>query len=128
MAMNLSTDQILSALDQLSSEELQRLVPRVIAMGASRRAPQLPPEESKLLDRVEEGLPDALKVRLKELQGKRDDSSLTEAEAVELLGLSDQAEKLHAQRLAALAELAKLRGTTLPGLMDQLGIIFPDNA
>jgi hypothetical protein len=35
---------------------------------------------------------------------------------------------LHAERLAALADLAKLRGVTLPALMDQLGIRFPDNS
>jgi hypothetical protein len=39
MATNLSSDQILSALEQLSSAELERLVPRVIALGAARRAP-----------------------------------------------------------------------------------------
>jgi hypothetical protein len=128
MATNLSSDQILSALEQLSSAELERLVPRVIALGAARRAPQLAPEESKLLARIEEGLPAALKSRLSELQGKRDDCSLTEAEEAELLGLSDRAERLHAERLGALAELAKLRGTTLPVLMDQLGISFPENA
>jgi hypothetical protein len=128
MATNLSSDQILSPLEQLSTEELKRLVPRVIALGASRRAPQLAPEESKLLARIEEVLPEALKVRLSELEDRRDDGSLTQAEAMELLGLSDQAEILHAQGLAALAELAKLRGTSLPVLMDQLGIVFPDNA
>jgi hypothetical protein len=128
MATNLSSDQILSALEQLSSAELERLVPRVIALGAARRAPQLAPEESKLLERIEEGLPEALKTRLSELEAKRDDCSLTEAEATELLGLSDQAERLHGERLAALAELAKLRRTTLPVLMDQLGIKFPENA
>jgi hypothetical protein len=131
MASNLSSEQILSALEQLSAAELERLVPRVIALRAARIAPQLDPEESKLLARIDEGLPEALKKRLAELEDKRDEpggNSLSEAEAAELLSLSDRAEKLHAERLAALVDLARLRGTTLPALMDQLGIRFPDDA
>jgi hypothetical protein len=128
MASNLSSDQILSALEQLSPAELEQLVPRVIALGAARRAPHLSPDESRLLARIDQCLPEKLKARLSELEERRDDGSLTEAEAAELLGLSDRAETLHAERLAALADLAKLRGTTLPVLMDQLGIRFPDNA
>ncbi|MGH9759566.1 MAG: STAS/SEC14 domain-containing protein [Blastocatellia bacterium] len=128
MASNLSSEQILSALEELSSAELERLVPRVVALGAARRAPHLNLDESKLLARIEERIPDDLKNRLSLLEAKRDDGSLTGAEAVELLRLSDRAETLHAERLTALAELAKLRGKTLPALMDQLGIKFPDNA
>lgn len=128
MATNLSGEQILSAIEQLSSAELERLVPRVIALRASRRAPQLAPNESKLLARIEQPLPESLKARLAELELKRDDLLLTEAEHAELTALSDQAEKLHAERLAALVELAELRGTTLPALMAQLGIKFPENA
>jgi hypothetical protein len=128
MASNLSTDQILSAMEHLSPAELEKLVPRVIALGAARRAPHLDPEESKLLARVNAGLPADLKSRLAVLQKKRDTGSLTDAEAEELLTLSDRVEQLHAERLEALADLAKLRGTTLTALMDQLGIRFPDNA
>jgi hypothetical protein len=128
MARNLSTDQILSAMEQLSAAELENLVPRVIAPRASRRAPHLDAEESKLLSRVNQGLPAALKSRLTDLEEKRNDGSLTDAEGEELLTLSDRVEQLHAERIEALAELARLRGITLPGLMDQLGIRFPDNA
>lgn len=128
MASNLSTDQILSAMEQLSPAELKKLVPQVIALGAARRAPHLEPEESKLLTRVNEGLPADLKSRLPELEEKRDTGLLTETEAEELLTLSDRVEQLHAERLEALADLAKLRGITLTALMDQLGIRFPDNA
>jgi hypothetical protein len=128
MATNLSGEQILSALEQLSSAELERLVPRVIALGAARRAPHLSVDESRLLARIDECLPEKLMVKLRELEERRDDASLTEAEAAELLRLSDRVEYLHAQRMAALAELAKLRGKTLLAVMDQLGIRFPDNA
>ena len=128
MASNLSTDQILSAMEQLSPAELEKLVPQVIALGAARRAPHLGPEESTLLDRISEALPSELMARLRDLQEKRDTNSLSEVEAEELLTLSDRTEELHAERLRALADLARLRGITLTALMDQLGIRFPDNA
>jgi hypothetical protein len=41
--------------------------------------------------------------------------------------LTDRLEVLHADRLAALAELARLRGVTLGEVMNQLGIRFPDH-
>ena len=103
-------------------------MPRIIALGAARRAPHLSPDESKLLARIDECIPDSLKTRLSELEGRRDKGRLTGAETTELLALSDKVERLHAERLAALANLAKFRGMTLPELMNQLGIRFPDNA
>ena len=128
MASNLSTDQILAAMEQLSPSELEKLVPQVIALGAARRAPHLAPEESTLLERINEPLPHALIGRLHDLQEKRDTNSLSESEAEELLKLSDKAEHLHAERVGALADLATVRGITLTALMDQLGLRFPENA
>jgi hypothetical protein len=128
MTSSLSTEQILSAMEQLSPAELEKLVPHVIALGASRRAPHLEPEESKLLERINEALPAELMARLCELQEQRDTTTLSEPEEEELLTLSDRVEQLHAERLEALADLARLRGTTLTALMDQLGIRFPENA
>ena len=86
------------------------------------------PEESKLLERANEALPAGLKSRLAALEQKRDAGSLTEPEFSELISLSDRVEQLHAERLEALASLAKLRGSTLTSVMDHLGIRFPDNA
>ncbi len=123
-----STEQILSAMEQLDAAELEKLVPRAIALGAARRAPHVKPEESKLLARANEAVPPELRSRLSKLQKKRDARSLSDAELEELIALSDRVEQLHAERLEALADLARLRGTTLTELMDQLGISFPDNA
>jgi hypothetical protein len=43
-----------------------------------------------------------------------------------LAALTDQLEMLHADRLTALAELAKLRCVTLYEIMSQFGAQFPD--
>jgi hypothetical protein len=122
-----STDQIISAVAQLSLSELERVFDRVLALQAERKAPHLSPVESTLLVRINQGLPPELRGRLVLLKARREDESITDAEYEELTRLSDQAEELHAERMAAMVELAKLRGVSLPDLMNQLGIQFPEN-
>jgi hypothetical protein len=122
-----STDQIISAVAQLSLSELERVFDRVLALQAERKAPHLSPDESRLLVRVNQGSPPELRKRLAILKAKREDESITDAEYEELTRLSDRAEELHAERMVAMVELAKLRGVSLPELMNQLGIRFPEN-
>jgi hypothetical protein len=122
-----STDQIISAVAQLSLSELERVFDRVLALQAERKAPHLSPDESKLLVRVNQGLPPELRERLALLKARREDESITDAEYEELTRLSDRAEELHAERMTAMVALAKLRGVSLPELMNQLGIRFPEN-
>jgi hypothetical protein len=52
------------------------------------------------------------RARLKELVDKRDAEIITSTELQGLIRMSDRLEKLQAERLAALAELATLRGAT----------------
>lgn len=87
----------------------------------------LSPAESELLVRAGAGLPADLVGRLVTLRDRRERGTITDEEYEELTQLGDQAEDLHADRLAALVELARLRGVSLPSLLDQLGISFPDN-
>lgn len=68
-----------------------------------------------------------LRERIATLRTKREDGSISDSEYDELTHLTDQSEELHADRMAAMVELAKLRGITLPALMDQLGIKFPEH-
>jgi hypothetical protein len=122
-----STDQIISAVEQLNLSELERVLDHILALQTERKAPHLSPAESKLLAHINQGLPPELRERLALLKARREDESITDAEYEELTRLSDRAEELHAERMAAMAELAKLRGVSLPELMNQLGIQFPEN-
>ncbi len=123
----LSTDEIISAVAQLSLPEIEEVFDHVLALQAERKAGHLSPAQSAWLVRICEGLPAELAERLAALRAKRDDDTITDAEYQELARLGDQAEELHADRLGALVELAKLLGVSLPVLMDQLGIHFPDS-
>lgn len=124
----LSTDEIISAVAQLSLPEIEEVFDHVLALQAERKTAHLSPAQSELLVRISEGLPAELAERLAALRAKRVDDTIADAEYEELTRLGDQAEELHADRLAALAELAKLRCVSLPVLLDQLGIHFPDDS
>ena len=84
-------------------------------------------EDTTLLKRIYQTLPDDSKARLQMLITKREAESLTVAEYEEFTTLTDQLEALQAERLAALAALAQRRGTTLADVMAQLGVRFPDH-
>ena len=124
----LSTDEIIHAVAQLSLPEIEEVFDHVLALQAERKGSHLSPAESALLVRINEGLRSGLRERLAALRAKRADETITDAEYEELTRLGDQAEELHADRLAALVELAKLRGVSLPVLLDQPGIHFPDDS
>lgn len=123
----LSPEQIISAASHLSQPELKRVFDSLLALQAARNAPRLPAAESALLLRINQGLPEELRERMAQLRVKREDEVITDAEYEELTRLSDRAEELHAERMAALVELAQLQGITLSALMDQLGIHFPEH-
>jgi hypothetical protein len=122
-----SPDVILTAVKQLPLAELEQLVDQVIAIRAERRAPHLTSDESALLARINQGLSADERARMRVLIEKRDDEAITPDELEELITLTDRLEVLHADRLAALIDLAGGRGVTLDEVMSQLGIHFPDH-
>jgi hypothetical protein len=126
-AGQLSTAQIISAVSHLSLPELEQVFDHGLALLAARKAARLSAVESALLARINQGLPSALRARIARLRAKREDESISDAEYSELTQLTDRAEELHADRMAALVELAKYRGVNLAVLMDQLGIHFPEH-
>lgn len=124
----LSPAQIIAAVSHLSSPELKLVLDSLLALQAQRNAPRLSATESALLMRINQGLPTDLRARITTLRRQREEETISDTEYEELTRLTDRAEELHAERMAALVELAQLRGVSLPVLMDQLGIHFPEYA
>jgi hypothetical protein len=119
---NVSTEQLLQAVKQLPTDELATFVAQVLALRAQREAPPVTRAESELLLRVNQGIPADLQQRYEDLIAKRRSETLTLEEHTELLALTDQVEQLEADRIAALAELARLRHISVTDLMRDLGI------
>lgn len=124
----LSQEQLLEAVEQMSESEFEAFLSKLFALRAQHDASRLSPAESELLLKINQGVPADLQRRFDELISKRQASSLTQEEYEELLRLTDQVEKLDAERAERLAELARLRQTSLTDLMQQLGIRPPDYA
>ena len=118
----LSYNELLKAVEQLSLPELEQFVPQVIALRARHKAPTLPKDEADLLLKINQGMPPDIQKRYDKLITKRRAETLTPDEYSELLRLTDHIEKLEAKRVEYMAELARLRKTSLTALMEELGI------
>lgn len=118
----LSKKDLLEAVEQLSLPELERFVQEVIALRAKHNASNLSRDESELLLKINQSLPQNVQTRYQLLTDKRKKETLTEQQYKELLDLSEQVEIHQAERLGNLAKLAQLRQIPLSDLMVQLGI------
>jgi len=123
-----SADQLFKEASQLSQPELDQLASKIISLRARRSAPSLPGREAELLERINRGLPTLLQERFAELVTKRDAEALTPKDHEELKALTLQVERIEAERIQNLGELASLRGTTLSNLMKSLGLLAPEYA
>ncbi len=120
--VQLSSEELLKAVEQLSMPDLEQLVSKIIVLQAQRKALTLPQAEVELLLKINQSLPLDIHKHYDELIVKREAETLTIDDHKELLHLSEQIEKLQAQRIENLAELARLRGISLTTLMENLGI------
>jgi hypothetical protein len=121
----LSSEELLKAVQQLELAELEQFVSQVVALRAQRRAPCLSRPEAELLQKINRGLPEEARQRYAALMAKRGQETLTPEEHAELLRLTDQAERLQAERMESLVALAQLRQKSLSEVMDDLGLRAP---
>jgi hypothetical protein len=117
-----SSDDIFRAIERLGTREVERIISRLLVLRAERQASNLPARETELMLKINQGLPAEKAARYQDLMAKRRKETLTAGEHRELLDLTDEAERLQAERIQHLAELARLRGTSLRALMDELGL------
>ena len=112
-------DELLKAVGQLDAGELDKLMSQVILLKAKRRSPNLSQNETELILKVNRGLATDSQKRFDELSKKRQDENLSPSEHKELLDLVEQIERLDADRIGYMAELARIRGISLSELMKQ---------
>jgi hypothetical protein len=118
----LSGEELLKAVGQLNSSEMDTFIRQVLALHARRQAPALPQEEAELLVKINQGPPKDRQRRYDELISRRRAETLTPEEYDELLQMTEQMEQWEVQRMEALTTLAHLRRIPLTELMDNLGI------
>lgn len=82
-------------------------------------------DESQLIEEINRGLTEDDWTRYHELIEKRRAEKLSDDERNELGATAERVESLNVRRMQCLAELARLRDTTMTTLMEQLGIVSP---
>lgn len=120
-----SADQLLKAVEQMSSQDLETFVTEVLKLRAQRESPSLSVSESELLIKINRGIPDDRQGRFNELIAKRQKLTLSDEELAELIQLTDEIEQLDAERIEYLGELGQLRGRSLSEIMQDLSIRPP---
>lgn len=123
---NMSQTQILDAVKQLPTNELEDFVNQVLVFQAKKRSNNLSDGETRLIKNIYRKFSEEKLARLKQLRSKSAAEDLSENEYEELALLTDALEEFHARRMKSLVELATLRGLSLEATMTQLGIRFPD--
>lgn len=122
-----STEQVLAAVRQMSLGDLEKVVGEAISVRASKLVKRLPETEIGLLEKINAQWPAEQDLRFRQLREKFASSKITPEEYSEMLTLTEEQEEFHAGRIEALSDLANTRGVTLPEIMNQLGIRFPEH-
>ena len=118
----MSVDELLSAVESLNEPDLESLVNRALFLRARLRSPVLSSEETGLLRKINQGIPQALNERYQVLLEKRDAETLSQVEYEDLLAVGERIEAIGVKRIEALAKLSTIRQVPLLTLMDSLGI------
>jgi hypothetical protein len=124
--MQAATQQILRAIAELDEPELDDLFQQVLHLRSQRQVPSIDRAENDLLLTINQTLTFSRQNRLDQLVAKRQADTITDEELEELIELTDQAERLNADRVMALAQLAKARNQSLKQVMQTLGITTPE--
>lgn len=121
-----SPQQVISAVQTMPLDELEKLVSNVLAVRAERLAPHISGEEGKLLKSIQKTLPKKSLSRMKKLQALRDEQKLSQEGFAELAQLIENLEIIHAEKMKAVSDLAELRGVTFQIAIKQIGLKLPE--
>ena len=120
-----STEQLLRAVEQLSPPEFSAVVEKLLALRAERVGAHLDQSETALLQEINAAQPLDTRGRFEALVARRQDESISPAELDDLIRLTEQCEERDVRRLNALEALAQRRHVTLAEIMTSLGIPLP---
>lgn len=116
--IKLGLKEILEGISELEVGDIESFLQEVSDILAKKKRQDTTKEnEALLIKEIEKTYPQKLNKRYQELSAKIDEGKLTDQEQKELLDLTDHFEALDAQRLQHLMALSKLKGISLPQLL-----------
>lgn len=119
----IDTTTFLRSATGLELQDLENLVQKLNVIIAQKKTVSLEKQEAKLLHLHNTTvLPTNQQILLQKLTQKLENQTISDEERKTLLDLTTEEETLRNQRLKYLIELAQLKQTPLPVLMDNLGL------
>jgi len=116
--VQLSSEQLLKAVEQLTQPNLEQFVCQLVVLRTHKKAACLLKNEAQLFLQTQQDITDDNNEKSID---KREVEILTKEEYQALLYLGEQIDRLQAQRIEYMAELAKIHGISLTKLMENLG-------
>lgn len=123
--IEITGQDLLDVIKRMAPDEFDAFIEQALSLRPQHKSTALSPRESKLIARINRGLPEEFSKRSVQLRRRLKKNVLTDDERQELIDLTNEAESRDADRAAALLELAKLRRVPLRTLMKQMGIEPP---
>jgi len=117
--VQLSSEQLLKAVEQLTQPNLEEFLSQLVILHTHKKAACLLKNEAKLFLQPHQNI---IINNNEKLIDKREVETLTQEEYQALLYLGEQIDRLQAQRIEYMAELAKIHGISLTKLMEHLGL------
>ena len=122
MKARATPEKVIQDMERLTATQLDNVLAKAAVLRLQKRKLVLPSRESHLLRVINRGLSPDKNARLNALQQKLRAETINEREHAELLRMTNELERLGAERLKALIELAALRRTTVRKLMQAMGL------
>lgn len=114
-------NKVLNNVSKLEESDLERFLMQVGVLLARKKASSLPKEESYLLKKINNSLPEFTRIRYQTLRKKQQDHNLSSNERIELLDLVEVVENADVERLKAMITLSQLKEISLDALTKELG-------
>lgn len=118
-------EQVLTEIEQLSASQLDWLLPKIVALRATRKGGALPADETRLLLEIQAAIPPDITQRYHQLIALREQGELNSDQSQELATLTQAYERLALMRLQRIADLAELRRTTPSVIVHQFQLALP---
>jgi ribosome-interacting GTPase 1 len=120
--VQLSSEQLFKAVEQLNQPELEEFVSKLVILYTHKKASTLLKEETELFLRMHQGITIDSNTTCEKFIDLKKIASLSQEEYKALLYLSEKIDRMQAERIEYMAELAKLRGISLTKLMEDIGL------
>ncbi|MEI6441562.1 MAG: STAS/SEC14 domain-containing protein [Nostocales cyanobacterium ELA583] len=119
--VQLSSEQLLQAVEQLTQPHLEQFLSQLVILHTHKKAASLLKNEAKFFLKPDQDII-IDNNNYEKLIDNTEVEILTKEEYQALLYLGEQIDKLQAQRIEYMAELAKIYGISLTKLMEKLGL------